>query len=140
MDSLKLHDEVLSDKSKAAPMGGLFSGPALALRAAWCALYGPSFVLGTISRCNRCLAPARRTHGLRRTSGIGHAPYAAPLLEYLANSFTEVHVVAIQNKLFPSLSEDCWLLCADGYGGSTSRIGFTGEITYPSLRNGRAIA
>lgn len=56
---------------------------------------------------------------------IGHAPYAAPLLEYLVRSFSEVHIIAIQNKLFPSLSEDCWLLYADGHGGSTSRIGFT---------------
>lgn len=56
---------------------------------------------------------------------IGHAPYAAPLLEYLVGSFSEVHIIAIRNKLFPSLSEDCWLLYASGQGGSTSRIGFT---------------
>lgn len=56
---------------------------------------------------------------------IGHAPYAAPLLEYLVDSFSEVHIVAIRRKLFPSLSEDCWLLYADGYGGRTSQIGLT---------------
>jgi hypothetical protein len=56
---------------------------------------------------------------------IGHAPYAAPLLEYLVGSFSEVHIIAIRNKLFPSLSEDCWLLYASGQGGSTSQIGFT---------------
>jgi hypothetical protein len=56
---------------------------------------------------------------------IGHAPYAAPLLEYLVSSFSEIHVLAIRRKLFPSLSEDCWLLYADGFGGSTSRIGLT---------------
>lgn len=56
---------------------------------------------------------------------IGHAPYAAPLLEFLVGSFTTVGIVAVRRKLFPELSEDCWLLYADGYGGSTNRIAFT---------------
>ncbi|MGV6876533.1 SAM-dependent DNA methyltransferase [Pseudochelatococcus sp. B33] len=56
---------------------------------------------------------------------IGHAPYAAPLLDYLVSSFSTVQVIAVRRKLFPSLSEDCWLLHADGYGGSTSRIALT---------------
>ncbi|WP_234705349.1 Eco57I restriction-modification methylase domain-containing protein [Sinorhizobium meliloti] len=56
---------------------------------------------------------------------IGHAPYAAPLLDYLVNSFSEVHIIAIRRKLFPSLSEDCWLLYADGHGGSTLQINLT---------------
>lgn len=56
---------------------------------------------------------------------IGHAPYAAPLLDYLLASFSEVHVIAVRRKLFPTLSEDCWLLYAGGHGGSTSRIDFT---------------
>lgn len=54
---------------------------------------------------------------------IGHAPYAAPLLEYLINSFSEVTIIAIRSKLFPTLSEDCWLLYADGHGGRASHIG-----------------
>jgi hypothetical protein len=56
---------------------------------------------------------------------IGHAPYAAPLLEYLLGSFTTVHVVAIREKLFPALSEDCWLLYADGHGGIADHIDLT---------------
>lgn len=56
---------------------------------------------------------------------IGHAPYAAPLLEYLVGSFSKVHIVAVREKLFPSLSEDCWLLYADGYGGKASHIDLT---------------
>lgn len=56
---------------------------------------------------------------------IGHAPYAAPLLEYLLNHFGVVHVVAVRDKLFPDLSEDCWLLHAEGYGASTAEIRFT---------------
>lgn len=56
---------------------------------------------------------------------IGHAPYAAPLIEYLVEHFRHVRVIAIRNKLFPDLSEDCWLLYAEGKGGSTSEIGLS---------------
>lgn len=56
---------------------------------------------------------------------IGHAPYAVPLLSYLVANFTTVHVVAVREKLFPDLSEDCWLLYADEFGGSTGHIRFT---------------
>lgn len=53
---------------------------------------------------------------------IGHAPYAAPLMEYLIAHFKTVHIVAVREKLFPQLSEDCWLLYADGFGARTSEI------------------
>ena len=56
---------------------------------------------------------------------IGHAPYAAPLIEYLAAHFAVVHIVAVRSKLFPDLSEDCWLLYADGFGQQTDEIRFT---------------
>lgn len=56
---------------------------------------------------------------------IGHAPYAAPLLEYLIANFSTVHVIAVREKLFPALSEDCWLLYSDGFGGSANEIRFT---------------
>lgn len=56
---------------------------------------------------------------------IGHAPYAAPLLEYLVARFRTVHIVAYQEKLFPDLSEDCWLLHATDFGGETDHIRFT---------------
>ncbi len=56
---------------------------------------------------------------------IGHAPYAAPLLDYLVANFTRVQVVAVREKLFPELSEDCWLLYTEGFGGSTDHIQFT---------------
>lgn len=55
---------------------------------------------------------------------IGHAPYAAPLLDYLVDNFERVQVVAVRRKLFPDLSEDCWLLYADGFGGCTAEIEF----------------
>lgn len=56
---------------------------------------------------------------------IGHAPYAAPLLDYLVGHFGIVHVVAVRSKLFPELSEDCWLLYAEGFGSRTEEIRFT---------------
>jgi adenine-specific DNA-methyltransferase len=56
---------------------------------------------------------------------IGHAPYAVPLMSYLVANFSAVHVVAVREKLFPDLSEDCWLLYADGFGGATDDIRFT---------------
>lgn len=69
-------------------------------------------------------------------ASIGHAPYAAPLIEYLVARFDLVRIVPIRRKLFPHLSEDCWLLFADGFGGSTGEIHFTpiehfGEFQFP---------
>ena len=55
-------------------------------------------------------------------AAIGHAPYAAPLLDYLVEHFDEVQITAIRLKLFPELSEDCWLLHAAGFGGRTAEL------------------
>ena len=57
-------------------------------------------------------------------AAIGHAPYAAPLLDYFVKHFANLRIVAIRQKLFPRLSEDCWLLFADGFGGAAREIGF----------------
>jgi adenine-specific DNA-methyltransferase len=62
---------------------------------------------------------------------IGHAPYSAPLIEYLAAHFSVLHIVAVREKLFPELSEDCWLLYADGFGQRTEEIRFS---ALPSFR------
>jgi hypothetical protein len=53
---------------------------------------------------------------------IGHATYAKPLLEYLVGHFAEVQIVAVRERLFPELSEDCWLLYAEGFGGRTDQF------------------
>ena len=53
---------------------------------------------------------------------IGHAPYAGPLMDHLVANFGSVHLVAVRDKIFPRLSEDCWLLLADGAGSSASAI------------------
>ena len=57
-------------------------------------------------------------------ASIGHAPHAAPLVDYLVANFDAVRIVPIREKLFPHLSEDCWLLFAEGFGGSTRDIHF----------------
>ena len=82
--------------------------------------------------------------GLLRPSGrmafvvpaeIGHAPYASPLLRFLVGHFEIVQIVAIREKLFPHLSEDCWLLYADGFGGSAGELRFSAVETFkPSAR------
>jgi adenine-specific DNA-methyltransferase len=56
---------------------------------------------------------------------VGHAPYSVPLLEYLARHFERVQIIAIRERLFEELSEDCWLLHTDGFGGSASHIDLT---------------
>jgi len=53
---------------------------------------------------------------------IGHAPYARPVLEYLTGHFGDVQVVPIQGKVFPGLSEDCWLLFAGRHGEQTDNV------------------
>jgi len=53
---------------------------------------------------------------------IGHAPYAKPVIEYLTGKFNRVHIVAVRKKLFTNLSEDCWLLYAEGFSGKTKDI------------------
>jgi len=53
---------------------------------------------------------------------IGHATYAEPLLEALCRHFDRVHVTAFREKLFPTLSEDCWLLHCAGFAGRTAEI------------------
>ena len=94
-----------------AGCGVLFSG----LAASWA-----PFLVATAN----CLKPGGRM-AFVVPAAIGHAPYAAPLLEYLVGHFDEVRIVAVREKLFPGLSEDCWLLYANGFGGETTEIRFS---------------
>ena len=41
---------------------------------------------------------------------------------YLVGNFGSVHLIAIKGKIFPKLSEDCWLLLADGAGSRSRAI------------------
>lgn len=56
---------------------------------------------------------------------IGHATYARPLLRALCQAFGRVHVIAYRGKIFPQLSEDCWLLYCSDYGSSTRDVALT---------------
>jgi tRNA1(Val) A37 N6-methylase TrmN6 len=64
---------------------------------------------------------------------IGHATYAAPLLECLCRSFGTVGIVAVREKLFPQLSEDAWLLLCRGRGNGTDRISFQAVERFAEL-------
>lgn len=61
---------------------------------------------------------------------IGHAPYARPLVEYLMAHFSDVRILAVREKIFPELSEDTWLLYADGYMGKTNEIKFVSRSRF----------
>lgn len=63
---------------------------------------------------------------------IGHAPYARPLLEFLLRRFRRTQLLAIRRKLFPELSEDAWLLYAEGFGAESDHIRLTplDQFTY----------
>lgn len=107
-----------------------FAGATRATAAALCARLGARFS-GLASSWAPFLVA---TAGLLKPGGrmsfvvpaeIGHAPYATPLMQYLVANFEVVHVVAVKRKLFPELSEDCWLLHTEGYGGATSDIRFS---------------
>jgi adenine-specific DNA-methyltransferase len=63
---------------------------------------------------------------------IGHSTYSAPLIEFLAAKFAFVQFIAIKEKIFPKLSEDAWLLFADGYGGTTREIAFSRRAHFSS--------
>ena len=76
-------------------------------------------VLGTVPCCHVNGAQTRWAHGVCRASGDRARSVRAPVLKHLAAKFDWVQVVAIRRKLFPELSEDCWLLYCDGFGGQT---------------------
>jgi adenine-specific DNA-methyltransferase len=94
-----------------AKAGAMFSG----LSSSWA-----PFLVGTAT----LLQPGGRM-AFVVPAEIGHAPYSAPLIEFLAKHFAVLHVIAVREKLFPELSEDCWLLYAEGFGRHTSDIRFT---------------
>ena len=71
---------------------------------------------------------------------IGHAPYARPLLDFLVERFDLVRVVAIREKMFPDLSEDCWLLFADGFGGASAEIELVCVERFSQFASGPPVA
>jgi len=53
---------------------------------------------------------------------IGHAAYATPLIEALCAAFGEVVIVAVREKIFPTLSEDAWILYAAEHGERSTGV------------------
>lgn len=85
---------------------------------ALCSSWAP-FVIGAVS-----LLKTGGRLALVIPAEIGHAVYSRPVLRYLLSSFARVEVIAIRQKLFPNLAEDCWLLRACGHGKSTNFLHF----------------
>ncbi len=83
-----------------------------------CSSWAP-FVVGA----SRLLEPGGRL-AFVVPAEIGHAVYAREVVRYLLRSFERVEVIAVREKLFPDLSEDCWLLRASGFGGRSHGIHF----------------
>jgi adenine-specific DNA-methyltransferase len=107
-----------------------FTGDVRARALALCSKLGASFSGLSSSWAPFLVAAA----GLLREGGrmafvvpaeIGHAPYARPLVDFLLRSFQYTQIVAIRDKFFQHLSEDCWLLFADGFGGTSTSLHFT---------------
>ena len=53
---------------------------------------------------------------------LGHAAYARPLLKYLEKSFESVAIATFRKKLFPDLSEETYLLLAEGRGMGPGKL------------------
>lgn len=115
-----------------------FSGDVRAAALSFCSRLGAKFSSLTSSWAPFLVATA----SLLRPGGrmafvvpaeIGHAPYAVPLLEYFAAHFDLIQIVAVREKIFAELSEDCWLLYAEGFGGSTTTFRFTTLPTFDRM-------
>lgn len=108
----------------------LFSGEQRRKALAWCNVQGANFSGLTSSWAPFIVAASSLLHRGGRIAfvvpaEIGHAPYARPLLDYLVEHFTWVQIISVRKKLFPDLSEDCWLLYCEGFGGVSRGIAFT---------------
>lgn len=53
---------------------------------------------------------------------IGNSVYAKRVVDFLVSSFASVQLFVPQEKLFPRLSEECWLLKCDGYSRKAANI------------------
>ncbi len=64
---------------------------------------------------------------------IAYAVYARPLLRFLVESFGLVELTAIKRKLFPDLSEDCWLLRVADRGAKSDGVHFRKVESFSDL-------
>lgn len=66
---------------------------------------------------------------------LGHAGYAKELVPALCRHFEEVRIIAYKEKLFPKLSEDCWLLVCRKFGGRTKSLRLTTRDCFKPLKH-----
>jgi hypothetical protein len=62
-----------------------------------------------------------------------YVKYARPLWRHLADSFGELRVVRVRERLFPDISQDVLLLFADSKGRTTSSVHFEAYRTIEDL-------
>ena len=67
---------------------------------------------------------------------LTYAIYSRPFVEYLARHFSSVTVLVFQEPLFPELNEKAVLLLCDGYGGTTSTLGFIHAASVADVATG----
>src|SRR5262249_38871504 len=85
----------------------------------------PNLVMGSVLGGDGGAIKTWRANGVCCPCGNRSCAIRSPLFDYLVSKFLTVPVVAIRKKLFPDLSEDCWLLYADGFGGVCTAIRFS---------------
>jgi len=64
--------------------------------------------------------------------------YARPLWRFLSESFSDLRVVRVRQRLFPDLSQDVVLLFADGAKGQTTTIRFEAFADLSTLKSERS--
>jgi hypothetical protein len=68
---------------------------------------------------------------------LTYVRYARPLWHYLGSRFSGVRIVRCHERMFPDILQEVVLLMADGFGGSTTEIGFEAYETVADLVGGR---
>ena len=117
------------------------------------ALHAAGFALGEAMETSGSVWMPFVLHGLRflRRGGrmalvlpheLTYVRYARPLWKKLGQSFSDLRLVRVHERLFPDILQEVVVLFADGYGGSTSSVRyqtlsraaqFTGDDTGPCV-------
>jgi hypothetical protein len=64
---------------------------------------------------------------------LTYVKYARPLWRKLSESFSNLEVVRVRERLFPDILQDVVILYADGHGGGTASVEFRLHQTLPEL-------
>lgn len=104
-----------------------------AMAAALADLGSPMMTSGSVwmpfvSRAAEFLRPGGRM-ALVLPWDMTYVKYARPLWQYLAETFGDLRVVRVRERLFPDISQDVLLLFADAKGGRTDTVAFAAHRT-----------